>query len=648
MTHTPPTHDHYQPNLRSMSSPLEFWDTVRLECERADRYDMRLFMAVYEIGIKDEKNILVKTLVRKLSLRVRNMDFIGWFSTGQIGILIPHTPNEGAIKLAQDIYDLLSPLTSPPPFTIYTYPSDRWPIKKSIPLRLLKIFNNVKIWINPQGITQSDELRAQLGLELDRANRYGHSFALIVFHCSNVAAHGITVSKLAKALNHRLRETDSFGWYGSNEMAAILPYATLSNATQIGQSICDIAGIPAPGSFTAYSYPHQWLATKSTPSTAVSQPENIPPATLPGDTQTQEQLPPSLLRGDQFKRALDKEIMRALLNGHDLSLLIFNANNLTGQESSVSTFAHNLSNRLREVDQFGWYEEGKIGVLLPSASHDAAIKLGQSICELNHLSAEGMVTVYTYPSHWTPDHPSPSPPKNNRPLTKAADFDCRQGDALATPPSEIEDFIAKPIPTWKRALDVSVSLCGIILLSPLFLLVAIGIRKSSRGPIFFRQTRIGYKRKPFTLLKFRSMHAHADAEKHRKFMKRLITTNADTPNTKIETDERIFPLGLFLRKTSIDELPQLFNVLKGEMSLVGPRPCLDYEADEYLQWHTQRFHILPGITGLWQVSGKNRLSFKQMIRLDIQYAKKLSFWRDVSILVKTIPAMISIYFERHT
>jgi len=119
-----------------MSTILEFWATVRRECERADRYDMRLSMAVYEIGIRDEKNLLVRKLVRKLYQRVRNMDFVGWFDSGQIGILMPHTESDGAMKLAQDVFSLMTPLTSPPPFTIFTYPSRRWPIRARFSLSL--------------------------------------------------------------------------------------------------------------------------------------------------------------------------------------------------------------------------------------------------------------------------------------------------------------------------------------------------------------------------------------------------------------------------------------------------------------------------------------------------------------------------------
>lgn len=644
MTNISQQHD--QPKLRSMSSPLEFWDTVRKECDRADRYDMRLAMVVYEIGIKNEKNLLVRTLVRKLSQRVRNMDFIGWFDPGNIGILMPHTPNDGVMKLAHDIFDLLSPLSSPPPFTIYTYPSNRWPVKKGILLRLLKIVNNIKMMINYQGISRADELQAQLELELERANRYGHTFSLLVFHRQEIMSHGVNLGKLVKTLNTRLRETDTFGWYGSGDIAIILPYSTLAYATQIGQTICEITGIPGQGTFTAYSYPHQWLSSGIAQLPEAPQPEEVS-ADLSDNDAPIPSSSPSFLDAASIKCSLDKEVMCSLLNGHDVSLLLFQNKNLLAHEVSVSTLAHTLTRRLRTTDHFGRHDKDTIAVILPCTGYEEAHKLAQAICESNHIPAQEIVAVYTYPGHWLPDGDAPTMPEHHHGTDRASECNCIRGNVPSPPPSKIDELIAQPIPLWKRMLDIVGSLVGIILFSPLLFLVAIGIRISSPGPIFFQQKRIGYKRKPFTLLKFRSMHAHADSEKHRKFMKEIFATGADRPNTKIENDDRIFPFGHFLRKTSIDELPQLFNVLKGEMSLVGPRPCLEYEAEEYLQWHTRRFHVLPGITGLWQVSGKNLLSFKQMIRLDIQYSKKISFWKDVSILLRTFPALVSIFFEKY-
>ncbi|MGD8353298.1 MAG: sugar transferase, partial [Pseudomonadota bacterium] len=195
-------------------------------------------------------------------------------------------------------------------------------------------------------------------------------------------------------------------------------------------------------------------------------------------------------------------------------------------------------------------------------------------------------------------------------------------------------------PLWKRACDVSGAAVLLIALSPLFAVVALYIKIVSPGPVFFRQERIGYLGHPFTIWKFRTMKANAEEDVHMSHLKNLI--KGDQVLTKLdgETDCRWIPMAGILRKSCLDELPQLFNVLKGEMSLVGPRPVPDYEVEEYSLWQRQRFYSLPGMTGLWQVSGKNRLTFSQMMRLDARYSKKYNFFMDQVIFIKTVPAII--------
>ena len=184
--------------------------------------------------------------------------------------------------------------------------------------------------------------------------------------------------------------------------------------------------------------------------------------------------------------------------------------------------------------------------------------------------------------------------------------------------------------------------------SPLFAVVALYILVVSPGPIFFFQTRVGYLGRPFRMVKFRSMHVNADTTNHREHLAALIRAEAEgngngarrgIPMTKIERDNRIIPLGGILRKSCIDELPQLWNVFRGDMSLVGPRPAIPYEAEEYLRWHRARLDAVPGMTGLWQVSGKNRLTFQEMVSLDIRYAREMSLWLDARILILTVPAI---------
>jgi lipopolysaccharide/colanic/teichoic acid biosynthesis glycosyltransferase len=178
------------------------------------------------------------------------------------------------------------------------------------------------------------------------------------------------------------------------------------------------------------------------------------------------------------------------------------------------------------------------------------------------------------------------------------------------------------------------------------ILVAFYINLVSPGPVIFKQQRVGYKGKTFTFYKFRTMKINNSTSSHQTYIKSLI--NSEKPMEKLDhgRDPRIIPGGKLFRKTSLDELPQLFNVLKGNMSLIGPRPCIVYEAKEFDHWHKQRFDVLPGLTGLWQVSGKNRLTFKQMIRLDILYGKNLSFLADLKIFILTIPTVIGLIFEK--
>ena len=202
---------------------------------------------------------------------------------------------------------------------------------------------------------------------------------------------------------------------------------------------------------------------------------------------------------------------------------------------------------------------------------------------------------------------------------------------------------ARRLSDWiKRTLDLFASVTLLVWLAPLLLVVAAVVRLTSPGPVLFRQLRIGKMGKPFKMLKFRTMHVGAEESSHREFISRFIKESGrvDVPATdqlfKLTNDPRITPVGHVLRKTSIDELPQLWNVLTGEMSLVGPRPPLLYEIQQYAPWHRRRIlEAKPGITGLWQVTGRSRTTFDEMVRLDLKYARTRSFWVDLGILLRT-------------
>lgn len=206
----------------------------------------------------------------------------------------------------------------------------------------------------------------------------------------------------------------------------------------------------------------------------------------------------------------------------------------------------------------------------------------------------------------------------------------------------MEALWREPFPKWKRALDVLVAAVGLSLFLPLGCCIAAYIRFASPGPVYFLQERVGYLGRRFTIYKFRTMHANVDTIGHRKHMETLIAEegvsasgNGGRPMEKLQDDDRIIPGGNFLRKSHLDEVPQLWNVLRGEMSLVGPRPPIAYEVNAYCQWHTARLDAVPGMTGLWQINGKNQTTFREMVRYDIRYARERSLRLDLTILVYT-------------
>lgn len=327
---------------------------------------------------------------------------------------------------------------------------------------------------------------------------------------------------------------------------------------------------------------------------------------------------------DEFNLIIMRERFRSDRNNQKFSLVTFDI----GSNKDTSLISHLfeiITSRVRISDEIGWFDERRIAILLPDTELKDAQRIAHSLCKNSKVSAPTpgwcvpACTVYMYPSLKWIDGESYTEP--------------------SCPQVNVHEKIAvgHRMPFWKRSMDIIGSAIGLLILSPLLLFVAVMIKLVSHGPIFFAQERIGKSRRIFKLLKFRSMKVDNDVAVHREYLKELINGdgNGDKPMVKMESDDRIFPFGRFIRKTCLDELPQLINVFKGDMSLVGPRPCIPYEAEDYLRWHARRFDITPGMTGLWQVSGKNRTTFKEMIRLDIKYAVELTFWLDIMILFKT-------------
>lgn len=193
-----------------------------------------------------------------------------------------------------------------------------------------------------------------------------------------------------------------------------------------------------------------------------------------------------------------------------------------------------------------------------------------------------------------------------------------------------------------RALDMTIAGLVLLVLVPVLAVTALAVRMSSPGPVLFRQRRLGRGMRPFTVLKFRTMRADADAALHREYVKSLLGNETEAAQNapegglyKLVIDPRVTRVGRFLRSWSLDEVPQLINVLRGEMSLVGPRPVIEYEVEQYPDWYLRRFAVKPGLTGLWQVSGRNETTYEEMVRFDIEYAERRSLWLDLRILART-------------
>jgi len=216
---------------------------------------------------------------------------------------------------------------------------------------------------------------------------------------------------------------------------------------------------------------------------------------------------------------------------------------------------------------------------------------------------------------------------------------------IQTVQADLCDPVTNPLPAWKRTLDIVCCLAALPLLLPLVTIISLVTKITSPGPVLFKQTRIGLRGKQFLCYKFRTMKMNAETTSHQAYLTQLMGSNAPMVKMDAKKDSRVIPGGWILRATGLDELPQIINVLRGEMSLVGPRPCIPYEYENYTIVQKRRFASTPGLTGLWQVSGKNKTTFSEMIHLDIKYAHTKSLWLDLKIMFMTVPALVQQVVE---
>jgi len=352
-----------------------------------------------------------------------------------------------------------------------------------------------------------------------------------------------------------------------------------------------------------------------------------------------------VLHEDAFVSMLYLERRRAERAQKRFVLMLVDVTRVIGDGQKNRTLAK-VTNALlgvtRETDIVGWYLENhligvigtEIGNAKPKTIQSRMLeKVRASLCEAIPAEKVSLITVsfHFFPEEWEgggTDH---------------------SANITLYPDLSRKEESRKLALGMKRAMDVIGSAAALAIFSPVFGALALAIKLTSKGPVLFRQERLGQYGKKFTVLKFRSMRTDCDARIHQEYVSQFIAGQVDgaeetgeKPVFKIQADPRVTPMGRFLRKTSLDELPQFWNVLVGEMSLVGPRPPVAYEYKAYDLWHRRRvLEIKPGITGLWQVEGRSRTRFDEMVRLDLKYASAWSLWLDVKIILQTPGAVLT-------
>jgi len=346
-----------------------------------------------------------------------------------------------------------------------------------------------------------------------------------------------------------------------------------------------------------------------------------------------------------FRQMVAVERKRTERSKSPFLLMLLEAESTDGQKDQVKTLdciMKTLLSSSRDTDLIGWYKGRKIlgAIFTGLVVSDRRTVLDTFLTKINNTLREELtsaqfgqvrISFHLFPDDWS--HEKPGPPTN----------------AALYPDLISHDKGRRPVLIVKRTFDIVGSSIMLVLLAPLFLVIALAIKLSSKGPVFYRQQRVGRYGQTFTFLKFRSMVVNNDSNVHKDFVTRLIASEhgETTPKEsganvyKLTNDKRITPVGKVLRRTSLDELPQFLNVLKGEMSLVGPRPPIPYELAAYQTWHRHRLlAVKPGITGLWQVMGRSSVRFDEMVRLDLRYASTWTPWLDLKILLRTPGAVI--------
>lgn len=351
---------------------------------------------------------------------------------------------------------------------------------------------------------------------------------------------------------------------------------------------------------------------------------------------TSGHLPNSLHSLERMRVVLERERQRADRGGTGFALLTLNLTSHC-QPNELAVVAEVTCGRIRLTDDAGLLGRNQIGIALPETSAAGAWKLASDICDaLPHSVRRPHCEVFVYPADVEPREPAEKETRQ----ANVGGRGSRNGRHAAQHESlsqSMQVMFAEPLPLWKRSLDVACAGAALVVAAPLLAVVAVAMKLTSPGPIFYAQLRDGLGGRRFWIYKLRTMIVNADAMKDDLRGE----SEQDGPAFKLKNDPRVTPLGRLLRRTCIDELPQLFNVLRGDMSLVGPRPMCSREAAECQQWERRRLDVTPGLTCIWQVEGGTKVTFAEWMRMDMRYVRTRSLWRDLKLIVLTVPSIIN-------
>jgi lipopolysaccharide/colanic/teichoic acid biosynthesis glycosyltransferase len=362
----------------------------------------------------------------------------------------------------------------------------------------------------------------------------------------------------------------------------------------------------------------------------------------------------SLYTQQQVDNAIHRERCRADRAGQEFSVVLFRVSRNMKPSHTALRLARTALVRSRTTDEVGWFDPETICAILPGTAADGAGRFAENVAHsIPPTSQRPLVVVYTYPSGWFEDEDQAghtrkilpqhlrrsveaSAPLTRKDLTPYVAQGLAAGLTPAASAHPLESLLARPMPWWKRLMDIAGAVFGLIVAAPVLMVIALAIKLTSPGPVLFKQRRAGLGGRPFYIYKFRSMCL--DAEKKKKSLRAL--SEQDGPAFKLTDDPRVTRIGKLLRKSSLDELPQLWNVLKGDMSLVGPRPLPIDEQNGCEQWQRTRLDVTPGLTCIWQVKGRSTVSFAEWVRMDVRYIRRHSLLHDVKILLQTLPAVL--------